>query len=245
MRNFKMVIQYDGSRYKGWQIQQDNDLTVQGKIQAVLTKMAEEPVEVIGCERTDIGAHAENYIGNFHTICDLSKEMILNYLYEFLPEDIVVKSIQEVGERFHARYNVKSMTYVYTIDNNPFRNVFNRKYTYHTEGKLDIFEMEKAAEVLVGTHDFQSFTTLKAGNKSTVRTLNFIDITVNEGIIKIEMNANDFLWNMPRIISGILLEAGTGKLKVEGVQKLLDEKKKPEGGPIAKAKGLCLTEVTY
>jgi len=245
MRNFKIVIQYDGGRYKGWQIQQDNDLTLQGKIEAVLTKMAEKPIELIGSERTDVGVHAENYIASFHTACDLSEESILNYLYEFLPEDIVIKEIEEVDERFHARYNVKTKTYVYTIDNNPFRNVFNRKYTYHTDEKLDISEMEKAAAVLVGTHDFQGLTTLRANNKSTVRTINLIDISVNEGIIKIEMNANDFLWNMPRIIIGMLLDVGTGKLEVTSLQKILHEQKKLEGGPLAKAKGLCLTNVVY
>ncbi len=245
MRNFKIVIQYDGSRYKGWQIQKDNDLTVQGKIKAVLTKMAEKQVEVIGCDRTDVGVHAQEYIASFHTDCGLSQDIILEYLYEFLPEDIVVKSIEEVEERFHARYNVKSKTYVYTIDNNPFRNVFNRKYTYHTNDQLDISEMKKAAELLVGTHDFQSFTTLKANNKSTVRTINYMDISTNDGIIKIEMNANDFLWHMPRIIVGILLEVGVGRSKAVNMQKMLEEQQKPENGPIAKAKGLCLTSVRY
>ena len=114
MKNFKMIIQFDGSRYKGWQKQADNELTIQGKLEAVLSKMAEEPVEVIGCERTDVGVHAENYVANFKTSCSLSAALMLDYLYNFLPDDIVVKSLEEVEERFHARYNVKTKTYEYT-----------------------------------------------------------------------------------------------------------------------------------
>ncbi|MEG0388971.1 MAG: tRNA pseudouridine synthase A, partial [Niameybacter sp.] len=176
MKNFKLVIQYDGSRYKGFQVQKDNDLTVQGKLESVLSKMAEEPITIIGCERTDVGVHAENYVANFQTKCALGEETILNYLYEFLPEDIVVKSVTEVDERFHSRYNVKSKTYVYTINNNSVRNVFNRKYVYHSDDQLDVKEMDKAASVLIGTHDFQSFTSLKANGKSTVRTIQSIEI---------------------------------------------------------------------
>ena len=146
MRNLKMILEYDGSRYKGWQKQEDNDLTIQGKIQSVLSKMAGETIEVTGCERTDVGVHAENYMANFHTNCDLSIDAMLDYLYEFLPEDIVVKSMVEASEKFHAAYNIKSITYVYKINNNEVRNVFNRKYVYHSEMKLNLEEMRIAAE---------------------------------------------------------------------------------------------------
>lgn len=111
MRNLKMTIAFDGSKYKGWQRQKDNDLTIQGKIEAVLSKMTEEDIQLVGCGRTDSGVHAENYIANFHTKSAISTNKMLDYLYEYLPEDIGIKSIEDVAERFHARYNVKSKTY--------------------------------------------------------------------------------------------------------------------------------------
>ncbi|MBS5824135.1 MAG: tRNA pseudouridine(38-40) synthase TruA [Clostridium argentinense] len=245
MRNLKLTIEYDGSRYKGWQRLGDNDNTIQGKIEGVLSKMTNENIELIGCGRTDGGVHAENYIANFHTNCMLSEEMMINYLYEFLPEDIVVKKIEEVEERFHARYNAKAKTYIYKINNGKFRNVFNRKYVYHIDEKLNLENMIKASKILVGTHDFQSFTTLKSKKKSTVRTINYINIDKNEDLIEIEINGDGFLWNMVRIITGTLLQVGTGKISVDEVGTILNKKKREEAGPMAQAKGLYLKEVIY
>lgn len=246
MKNFKLTIEYDGTKYKGWQRLGDNDNTIQGKLEKVLCKMTNEKIEVIGCGRTDAGVHAENYIANFHTKCQLSEEMMSNYLYEFLPEDIVVKNIEEVDERFHSRYNIKSKTYVYKINSNKFRNVFNRKYLYHTSEKLNIEKMKEASKFLIGTHDFQSYTTLKSKKKSTVRTINYINILEKENnIIEIEFNGDGFLWNMIRIIVGTLLKVGTGDLKVEKVREILEKKKRDEAGPIAQAKALYLKEVIY
>jgi len=245
MRNIKMTIQYDGSRYNGWQKQKQGESTIQFKIEAVLTKMAEEKVMVVGCGRTDVGVHAENYVANFHTNCKFTIDTMLDYLYEFLPEDIVVKSLEDTGERFHAGYNVKSKTYVYTINNNKFRDVFTRRYVYQTEDKLNLSDMKYAAESLIGEHDFQSFTNLKTDTKTTIRTINYIHITENGGIIEIEFNADGFLLNMERIIAGTLIEVGNGKIKASDVAKVLQAKKRPELGPIAKSKGLCLKAVEY
>lgn len=245
MRNLKMIIQYDGSRYRGWQKQKDLELTIQSKIENVLSKMTGEEVQVVGCGRTDSGVHAENYIANFHTHSTMRIEAMLDYLYEYLPEDIVVKYMKDTSERFHARYNVKSKTYVYRINNNSFRDVFNRRYVYHLNEKLNLDDMIKASEVLIGTHDFQSFTSLKSNTKPTVRTINYINITENNGIIEIEVNGNSFLLNMVRIITGTLLEVGKGNLKPLDVEKILSEKKRSEAGPIAPAKGLCLKIVNY
>lgn len=245
MRNIKMLIEYDGTRYKGWQKQKDGVSTIQAKIENVLSKMTGENIQVIGCGRTDSGVHAENYIANFHTNCELSINTMLNYLYEFLPEDIVVKSMKDTTERFHARYNAKSKTYIYRINTSNFRSVFNRKYVYHTDDDLDIEAMRKASEILIGTHDFQSFTNLKSKTKSTVKTINYINITENSNLIEIEVNGDSFLFNMVRIIVGTLLEVGNGNLKISDVEKILNEKKRSEAGPIAQAKGLCLKNVDY
>lgn len=245
MRNIKMTVQYDGSRYNGWQKQKQGESTIQFKIEAVLTKMAEEKVMVVGCGRTDVGVHAENYVANFHTNCKFTIDTMLDYLYEFLPEDIVVKSLEDVGERFHAGYNVKSKTYVYTINNNKFRDVFTRRYVYQIEEKLNLNEMKKVAEVLIGEHDFKGFTNLKTDTKTTIRTINYINITETDGIIEIEFNGDGFLLNMERIIAGTLIAIGSGKIKISDVEKVLNEKKREEFGPIAKAKGLCLKSVEY
>lgn len=245
MRNLKMTIQYDGSRYKGWQKQKNGELTIQYKIENVLSKMTGEDVQIVGCSRTDAGVHAENYIANFHTECEFTINTMLDYLYEFLPEDIVVKNIEEVHERFHARYNAKSKTYVYKINNDKFRNVFHRKYAYHTDEKINLAEMKKAAEKLIGTHDFQSFTNLKPNGKSTVKTINYINILQNKNMIYIEVNGDGFLLNMVRIIVGTLLEVGKGNINSNEIQKILNKKKREEYGPIAQAKGLCLQSVQY
>lgn len=245
MRNLMISIEYDGSRYKGWKTQSNNEFTVQGKIEGVLTKMAGVDTKVIGSEGMAVGVHAENYIANFHTDCDLSIDKMSNYLYEFLPKDIVVKSMEEVDERFHSRYNLKSKTYVYKINNNKLRNVFDRKYVYHISEKLNLAEMKTVADGLIGTHDFQSFHTLAANTKPTTRTINYINITEDKGRIEIEINANEFLLNMARIIVATLIEAGQGKIKLEEVEKLLCEKRESEYIPMAKTKGLYLRSVQY
>lgn len=245
MKNYKIIVQYDGSRYKGWQKLKDNDLSIQGKIESVLSKMVEEKIQVIGCGRTDAGTHAENYVANFHTNSKRSPKLVLSYLYEFLPEDIVVKSVEEVPERFHAQHNAKSKTYVYSITKGKLRNVFNRKYSFHTEERLDLNQMRHAAEYLIGTHDFQSFTSLKEGTKSTIRTMNSLDIIENGMVIEIVMNSSDFLLHMARLIVGILIDVGNGKIKATDVQRILNEKKYTDAVSIAQPKGLCLRDVQY
>ena len=245
MRNLKMILAYDGSRYKGWQKQEDNDLTVQGKIQSVLSKMAGETIEGSGCARTDVGVHAENYMANFHTNCELSIDAMLDYLYEFLPDDIVVKSMVEASEKFHVAYNIKSITYVYKINDNEVRNVFKRKYVYHSEMKLNLEEMRIAAEALVGTHDFQGFATVTENGKSTIKTINYINITEKNDMIEIEINGDDFLWNMVRIIVASLLDIGEGKLELEDIETLLSENTEIKYSLMAKSKGLSLRNVEY
>lgn len=245
MRNLKMMIEYDGSRYKGFQLQRETDLTVQAKIEAVLEKMTEEQVELIGCERMDVGTHAEHYVANFKTECILSAECMLDYLYEFLPEDIVVKSIEEVDERFHARYNVKSKTYEYTINCGVRRNVFTRKYVHHIDVDFNLENMQEVAAVLKGTHDFQSFTSLKPNSKSTMKTINDIEIVKEGEIIKIRVTADDFLLHMARLIIGVLIEAGKGTITAQQTKEIMDKKQKAAGYPMAKPKAMSLVAVKY
>lgn len=245
MRNLKLEIEFEGNRYKGWQNPKESALTVEYKLKEVFKKMTDEDIDLIGCGRMDIGVHAENFVANFHTNCTDSISSMLNYLYEYLPEDIVVKSIEEVDDRFHSRYNLKSKTYVYRINNSQFRSVFNRKFVYHTPQELNLTKMRKVAEVLVGPHDFRGFTTLKSNSKSTNKTIYDLIIRENNGLIEIEMTADDFLINMPLIIVGTLLEAGSGEITPSNVEEILNAEERPHACPIAKVKGLTLKNVQY
>lgn len=245
MRNVKLIIQYDGARYKGWQKQTENIKTVQGCLENILSSMTGEEVQLVGCGRTDTGVHALNYTANFHTNSNMAVEDMEKYLHKNLPDDIAVISVKNASERFHARYNILSKTYMYRINNGQVKDVFDRRYVHRLDEKLDLDKMRLCAQVLVGTHDFQSFTTLKSKTKSTVRTINCINILENEGIIEIEVNGNGFLWNMVRIILGTLIQAGNGKISPEDVKNILDAKKRADAGPMVPANALFLKDVEY
>ena len=249
MRNIRMTIQYDGSRYKGWQKQNIKGMDVsniQGKIENVLSKMTGEEIQVIGCGRTDTGVHADKYTANFKTNSNKNIKDMSKYLHEFLPEDISVISLRNVSDRFHSRLNAISKTYVYTIDNNRFANVFIKKYAYHVEGQLNIEKMKEASKYFIGTHDFKGFSGVKdKSKKSTVRTINYINITEKDNIIKIEYNGNGFLINMVRILSGTLINVGKGQIEPEDIKKMLQSKQRSELAVKAPAKGLCMKEVNY
>lgn len=245
MRNIKMIIEYDGTNYKGWQKQAGAVKTVQGRLEELLSSLLGEEVQLVGCGRTDAGVHALNYTANFHINSRMNVNEIFDYMYANLPEDISIKDIRDASERFHARYNILSKTYVYRINNSEIKNVFDRKYIHNIRDRLNQDNMRLCAEILTGTHDFQSFTTLKSKTKSTVRTVNYIHITEKDGIMEIEINGNGFLWNMVRIIVGTLIEAGKGKLNRSDVENILNAKKRSDAGPIASARALFLKDVEY
>lgn len=245
MRNLKLTIQYDGTKYRGWQRLSSTSETIQGKIESVLSKMTGEKIQIIGSGRTDAGVHAQNQVANFLTSCDFSTDKILNYCYDYLPEDIVVKNVEEVPERFHARYNVKSKTYTYYICNDKVRDVFTRKYSYHTNHVLDIPAMKEAASYLLGTHDFKSFTNLKSKKKSTIKTIKDITIIKDNSNISISFTGDGFLYNMIRILVGTLLEVGMLNIKPSDVKNILDAKDRVAAGEAVLAKGLFLMNVEY
>ncbi len=240
-----MIIQYDGTRYKGWQKQNENVNTIQGKIENILNDMTGEKITLVGCGRTDAGVHALNYTANFHTNSNMSVDDMIKYIDSNLPEDISLLSLKNASERFHARYNILSKTYLYRIDNSQLKNVFQRRYVYRINEKLNLDVMRQCSQVLVGTHDFQSFTTLKSKTKSTVRTINYIKIEEKDDIIEIEINGDGFLWNMVRIIIGTLVDAGKGKVSVKDIENILNAKKRAEAGPLAPPKALFLKDVEY
>lgn len=245
MRNIKITIQYDGTRYKGWQRQPDLDSTIQGKLEILLSKITGEKIEIIGSGRTDAGVHAENQVANFKTACDLSLDYIMEKCYEYLPLDIVIKDIEEVEESFHARYSAVGKKYVYKICNRKYHDVFNRKYSCHIGEKLDIDSMKKACSLLIGEKDFKSFTTLKSKKKSTVRHIYSIDIFENNGDIDIVYKGNGFLRNMVRIITGTLIEVGLHKREVKEIEDILNKKERSAAGYLAPPEGLFLMKVYY
>jgi tRNA pseudouridine38-40 synthase len=170
---------------------------------------------------------------------------LLIHLNDKLPDDIGVISIKNASERFHSRYNILSKTYLYKINNSQYNNVFERKYIHNVREKLNLEKIRECSEIFIGTHDFQSFTTLKSKTKSTVRTINYINIKEINNRVEIEINGNGFLWNMVRIILGTLIEAGKGSLSKEDIIDIINAKKRSDAGPMVPAKGLFLKDVEY
>ncbi len=245
MRNIKLTISYDGTRYKGWQRLGNSEMTIQGKIEDVLSKMTGKNVEIIGSGRTDGGVHALMQVANFRTKSKMSNNEILEYLYKYLPEDIVVKKVESANEKFHARYNVKSKSYLYKIWNYRYHNPLIRKHINHIPERLNISEMKKAARLFIGEHDFSSFTSAKSKKKSRVREVYGIDINKEDEIIEIIIRGNGFLHNMVRIMVGTLLEVGLDRMKSDEVLEILDKKDRRLAGPTAPAKGLYLYSIEY
>ncbi len=245
MRNFKAVIQYEGTKYQGWQRQERTDMTIQGKLENVLSRLDGRNVEVIGSGRTDAGVHAEGQIANFYLCSEKSVDHIMQYCNRFLPEDIVVSALEEVPERFHARYLAERKTYRYRIDTGMVPDVFSRRYVYHFSQKLDLESMRKAAVILCGTHDFKAFTSNKKMKKSSVRTLEEIRIEQHKNELWLTFIGNGFLYNMVRILVGTLLEVGIGARKPEEMTVILQSQNRESAGPMAPAQGLTLISVEY
>lgn len=244
MKNYKLTVQYDGTKYSGFQSQKNTKDTIEARFVNVISQMCGRKTEVFASGRTDAGVHALSQVINFKCKTDLSESEIEAYLNKYLPEDIKVTSVEEADMRFHSRLCAVSKTYEYKIATKK-PDVFIRKYVYKVDEKPDVFKMIKASEKLLGTHDFKGFSSLGKTKKSTVRTINCIDITENDGIIKIKINGSGFLYNMVRIIVGTLYEIGTGKLSEEIIDEVFEEKIREKAGATFPACGLTLVEVYY
>lgn len=242
--NYRLLVQYEGTRYDGWQRQKTTDNTIQGKLEAVLEKMAGEPVEVKGAGRTDAGVHARGQVANVHLPEGFKEEEIRDYLNQYLPEDIGVAEVKAVSERFHSRLNAGGKVYQYRIAVDSVHHVFDRKYLYPLNQPLDILKMREGAKYLVGEHDFQSFCAKKM-KKSTVRRMDEIKIEQRKGEVRITYYGNGFLYNMVRILTGTLIEIGLGERKPECIKEILSRRERAYAGHTAPAKGLTLMEVKY
>jgi tRNA pseudouridine38-40 synthase len=249
MRNLKLILQYDGSRYLGWQRQREEDpvrpRTIQGKLEEVLSRLAGERIAVIGASRTDAGVHAEAQVANFHTASLLAPEQVLAYCARYLPSDIAVCSVQEADPRFHARYLARRKRYVYRLWTRPYPDVFRRRFTLHVPEPLDAAAMRQAAGMLVGERDFRSFTSMKSKTKSPVRALFALEVLEGAGTLELAFEGDAFLPHMIRILTGTLLEVGGGRLDPQAVASILEARDRGAAGPLAPARGLCLREVFY
>ena len=245
MMNYKLELCYDGTRYSGWQKLGDTENTIQQKLETLLSRLLEQSVEVSASGRTDAGVHARRQVCSFIAETPLSCGEILEGLRKYLPEDIGALSLEAAPERFHARYSCKSKTYIYRIWTAEEPNVFERKYLYFFRKPLDIGAMRKAAGLLRGEHDFSAFTSAKKMKKSAVRQIYSIDIIEDGAELKLVFKGSGFLYNMVRIITGTLIEAGTGERAPESVTELLASGNRADAGFTAPASGLTLYDLEY
>lgn len=243
--NYKLTIEYDGTRYDGWQRQVRTEHTVQGKIENVLSRMEEKDIQIFGAGRTDGGVHARGQVANVHLSGNRRKREILEYLNAYLPEDIGILRVDGVPERFHARLWATGKCYSYRIGTDSCKSVFDRKYRYALGKELDVEAMRRAAADLVGTHDFQSFCGNPKMKKSTVRKVTEILIEEFPHEVKLTFRGNGFLQYMVRILTGTLIEVGLHQRDPESMGWLLEQRKRQLAGCTAPAQGLCLEEVYY
>jgi tRNA pseudouridine38-40 synthase len=245
MRNIKLLIEYDGTNYQGWQVQPKGP-TIQGILEEKLGLLTGESVQLFGSGRTDSGVHALGQVAHFKTQSRMDIRTIQRALNSLLPHDIVIQKVEDVDEGFHARKHSKSKVYEYRILNRNLRSAFHRGYVWYIPQKLNLIEMKKATQSLVGEHDFSSFRSVGTATRTAVRRVSRAEWKRGrDGLIRFEIEANGFLKQMVRAIIGTLVEVGKGKMKAVEFRKILDSKDRKEAGPTAPAQGLFLKEVKY
>ena len=244
MRKIKLTLEYDGTRYAGWQIQQ-NAGTIQQRVEEALEQVLQEKVRVHGAGRTDAGVHALGQVAHFETRSALPLRNIRDGANTYLPPDIVILRAEEVDPAFHARYNARSKVYYYRVLLRDVRSPLKLHRVCRIAGPLKIEEMRTAARNLVGKHDFSAFTASGSSVRDTVRTLSRLEISREEDFITFEFEADGFLYKMVRNIVGTLLEVGKGKMAAHEVREILDSRDRKGAGPTAPACGLYLHRVRY
>lgn len=244
MRNIKLTIEYDGSRYQGWSRlgKDESTNTISNKILDVLRKMTDEEPELYCGMRTEAGIHAYGQIANFKTDSDMDVSEIQRYLNRYLPMDIAITEAKEVPERFHSQLNTKAKIYVYRVSINSVPSVFDRKYAFHSFRRPDKPLMEQAAKLLTGRHDFRNFSSVKQG-KSTIKDLFKVEIYEDMEEMQITLVANDFLHNMQRLITGTLLDIGIGNRSPRIINAIFEGESAPSAP--CDPKGMYLQEIIY
>lgn len=244
MKNLKLTISYDGTRYYGWE-RQPGKLTIQGKLEEVLGRMTGATVNVIGAGRTDAGVHARAMVANCYVETNMTEDEIRDYMNRYLPEDICVSEVKFAADRFHARYRAVGKLYTYTCYVGKTKPVFGRKFVTVLDYEPDVAAMQKAAEILVGEHDFKSFCANPQMKKSTVRLVDSIEIVRKKDYLYFNFHGAGFLQNMVRILVGTLLEVGQGKRTIESVRETLAACDRKTAGFTAPPQGLSLMRVDY
>lgn len=242
--NLKLTLKYDGTEYHGWQ-RQPNGITVQEILEDALKKVLKKKIVVTGCSRTDAGVHAAMHVSNFKCETSIPVHKLPLVLNQVLPCDIRAVKCEEVDEDFNARYHTVEKTYRYRILNCEHNDPFLSRFVWHYPIKLNVEEMKKAAEYMVGEKDFTAFMASGSSAKTTVRNLKRVDVEKDGDLITITATANGFLYNMVRIIVGTLVYVGNGKLSADMVRTILEEKDRRLGGVTAPPEGLRLEEVVY
>ncbi len=239
-----MVLAYEGTNYAGFQ-RQINGPTIQGILEDNLSQILNSKITTIGAGRTDAGVHALGQVVNFKTENQMPVAKIHKALNSLLPEDILIKSVNEMDLEFHARYSAKNKTYSYLIYNDKLRPLFERDFVYYYQRQLDLSKMKQAISLLIGEHDFKCFQAAGSTVLNTIRTIHFCRLERNGPLIKLTINADGFLYHMVRNIIGSLILVGNDKSSIGQFKTILEEQNRRIAGPTAPAKGLCLEEVFY
>ena len=247
MRNIAMAVRYDGTGYHGWQ-RQNNGMTIQQAIEEALTKLTGVPVQITGCSRTDAGVHALFYVFNFYSDTDIPTEKLPYALNYHLDKQISALDAWDVPEDFHARFCNKGKRYIYRIWNSGKRNPFLMRYSWQVPYKLDIEKMKASAPTFEGTHDFCAFMAAGGDQKTTVRTIRNCSVEQDADmpeLITVSVEADAFLYNMVRIITGTLIEIGMGKIEPEELMDIINSGDRKRCGLTAPPQGLFLKNVYY
>ncbi|MEG0133678.1 tRNA pseudouridine(38-40) synthase TruA [Clostridium sp.] len=244
MRNIKLLIEYDGTNYFGWQ-KQKIGTTLQGTIENAIRKATGEEIELIGSSRTDSGVHARGYVANFKTNSTIPENRFRDAINTRLPDDIVIIKSSEEIEDFHSRYNSKGKTYTYTILNSEIPRAIGKNYVYHVRGRFDIQKMQETCKYFIGKHDFKAFKSDGSSVKTTIRTISDLHIEIDGEYIKFFVTGDGFLYNMVRIIVGTILQVGRGSKSPLDVKEIIDNQDRKGAGMCVPALGLVLEEVFY
>ena len=244
MRNIKLTIEYDGTSYGGWQ-KQKNNRTIQQCIEEAIKLLTGEEVELIGSSRTDAGVHAKGMVANFITNSKIPADKFREAINTKLPDDIGIIKSEEVDKNFHSRYDSKGKTYCYTLVNRYEKVCIGRNYVYQVRDELNYNLMKEAAKYFLGKHDFKAFKTNGSSVKTSVRTINGLELELKGDVIKIFVSADGFLYNMVRIIVGTLIEVGKGKIKPEDIESIIKNGDRSKAGPCVPPNGLVLEKVFY
>lgn len=243
-RNIRLVIEYEGTAYAGWQVQ-ENAVSIQQIIEEAVYSVTGEKSRLVGSGRTDSGVHARGQVANFFTHSQIPTERLGYALNASLPADIRIVKADEADLSFHARYHAKKKEYRYTLHVRPHGTALDRRTCVHVRGPLTMEAVDEATKYLRGIHDFAAFMGSGSSVKTTARSIYRAEWTEDGDKLYFTIVGNGFLYNMVRIIVGTLLEVGRGKRAPEDMVRLLAPAKRDDAGPTAPAKGLCLMRVYY